>query len=484
MKNSITALFCFICLVSNLHQIQAQQSVTWVDATGLTFSGSTITSTAANGWNSGAASIEYLQSGTDGWVETTVNTSDTYRALGLSAANIDDNINSMDFAFYFSGVNNRLLIWESGSEKLAINQGYANGDKLKIERVGTQINYLKNDSLLYASTAPSTSQLYVDISFNVNGSSLADIVASNNFDVNHQSSSTQNVTWTDQAGISFIDNKIIKNAPAGFGNSGAVSVDLLPPTTNGWVKTTIFEDNTMRAIGLSATNTDNLASSIDYAIVFSNTPNRVLIHENGTERLALNGFAFAQNEFKVERVGTEIRYLKDNTVFYTSTIPSTSALKVDIAFNTENSTLMDVTVSSSFTGGSSGSSTPGGYWSQDGNTVYYDNPVAIGRNAPLNNHLLSVQGSIASQSVQVTMTGWADFVFEEGYELRDLKELKTFIDKNGHLPDIPSTQEVLENGIALGEMNKKLLQKIEELTLYLLQQQARIEALEKKLDDN
>ena len=66
---------------------------------------------------------------------------------------------------------------------------------------------------------------------------------------------------------------------------------------------------------------------------------------------------------------------------------------------------------------------------------------------------------------------WADFVFEDDYSLMSLNELDNYIKVNKHLPEIPTTQEVEENGISVGEMNAKLLQKIEELTLYVIELQ-------------
>lgn len=72
---------------------------------------------------------------------------------------------------------------------------------------------------------------------------------------------------------------------------------------------------------------------------------------------------------------------------------------------------------------------------------------------------------------------WADFVFETDYQLPKLEEVESHIVANGHLKDIPSEAEVLENGINLGEMDAKLLQKIEELTLYLIEQNKEIKAL-------
>lgn len=94
---------------------------------------------------------------------------------------------------------------------------------------------------------------------------------------------------------------------------------------------------------------------------------------------------------------------------------------------------------------------------------------------------LAVNGTIGAKKLQVTQSGWADFVFHKDYELPSLNEVSKYIDVHQHLPGVPSAAEVAKNGVDVGEMNKILLQKVEELTLYLLQQQKRIEELEKKV---
>jgi len=100
---------------------------------------------------------------------------------------------------------------------------------------------------------------------------------------------------------------------------------------------------------------------------------------------------------------------------------------------------------------------------------------------------LDVYGIIHAKQVLISETGWADYVFAKDYQLPSLNEVKQYIDKNKHLPGIPTEKEVKENGVNLGDMQTKLLQKIEELTLYTIHQQemidklnARIEQLEKK----
>jgi hypothetical protein len=82
---------------------------------------------------------------------------------------------------------------------------------------------------------------------------------------------------------------------------------------------------------------------------------------------------------------------------------------------------------------------------------------------------LSVNGTIATKEINVTQTGWSDFVFDESYELRSLKDLESYIKETKHLPDIPSEWEVRKEGLNMAQMMAKQMQKIEELTLYLIE---------------
>lgn len=101
--------------------------------------------------------------------------------------------------------------------------------------------------------------------------------------------------------------------------------------------------------------------------------------------------------------------------------------------------------------------------------------VGIGTTSPT--YKLHVSGIVrAVRFVSDTQT-YADFVFEDDYELPTLTEVEDFIEKNNHLPDIPSEKEARANGVDLQKMQAKLLQKIEELTLYVIEQQKSIDAL-------
>ncbi|WP_292010853.1 hypothetical protein [Chryseobacterium sp.] len=113
--------------------------------------------------------------------------------------------------------------------------------------------------------------------------------------------------------------------------------------------------------------------------------------------------------------------------------------------------------------------------------------VGIGVSNPVNK--LDVNGIVHAREVKVDLQNWPDYVFENQYRLNTLEEVEKHIRDKGHLPNIPSAEEVIRKGINLGEMNVKLLEKIEELTLYSIEQNKqlkvqsdKIEKLEKQLE--
>jgi len=116
----------------------------------------------------------------------------------------------------------------------------------------------------------------------------------------------------------------------------------------------------------------------------------------------------------------------------------------------------------------------------NGNTHITGN-VGIG-SAPSTTYRLGVNGTIGCKKIVVTNTGWADYVFEPDYELMPLDELESFIQENKRLPEVPPASHVEENGIELSEMNVLLLKKVEELTLYILQQNKDMQALKEEVN--
>lgn len=93
------------------------------------------------------------------------------------------------------------------------------------------------------------------------------------------------------------------------------------------------------------------------------------------------------------------------------------------------------------------------------------------------------KGILAADYAIAPVSSWADYVFEDSYRLRPLSEVKKYVDDNGHLPDVPSAAQVATEGYSQHDMNETLLRKVEELTLYILQQQKEIDELRSRLGE-
>ena len=110
--------------------------------------------------------------------------------------------------------------------------------------------------------------------------------------------------------------------------------------------------------------------------------------------------------------------------------------------------------------------------------------VSIGSVSAPSDYKFAVAGKGLFEEVQVSATGatpWPDYVFSKDYPLTPLPEIKTFVEQNHHLPDVPSAETVKKKGVNLGEMNAILLRKIEELTLHLIELKETNESYEKRL---
>jgi hypothetical protein len=118
------------------------------------------------------------------------------------------------------------------------------------------------------------------------------------------------------------------------------------------------------------------------------------------------------------------------------------------------------------------------------NVTFMDNGnVVVGNVVTKTGYKLFVEQGILTEKVRVAVKNgvdWADYVFDKNYELMPLQKVEEFIKTNNHLPNIPSASEAVKDGIDLGQMNAKLLSKIEELTLYMIEMNKKIEKLEQE----
>jgi hypothetical protein len=242
-------------------------------------------------------------------------------------------------------------------------------------------------------------------------------------------------------------------------------------------------DNT--AFGMESLNTNTTGSSNTAA-----GKNALYSNSTGEGNTANGVAALFANTTGIFNTASGLMALNNNTTGYNNTAFGKDALLFN---STGNSNV--------------GIGYRAGYWETESNRLYIDNTshgnlsdarskaliygefnadpgyqklvinanVGIGTTNPT--YKLTVNGGIRAKEVVVN-TGWSDFVFDEDYSLMPLHKLEKYIVNNKHLPEIPGAGEVEENGISLGNMDAKLLQKIEELTLYLIELNHKVENLE------
>jgi hypothetical protein len=116
-----------------------------------------------------------------------------------------------------------------------------------------------------------------------------------------------------------------------------------------------------------------------------------------------------------------------------------------------------------------------------GGHIITDGSIGIGTTTPQGK--LDVNGTIRTKALKISVTGWSDFVFDKGYELMPLAKVEQYLKDNKHLPDMPSEAEVKKNGADVAEVQAKLLQKVEELTLHVIAQQKQIDGLVRQRND-
>lgn len=121
------------------------------------------------------------------------------------------------------------------------------------------------------------------------------------------------------------------------------------------------------------------------------------------------------------------------------------------------------------------------WWSGYNGYSYFRGSMGIGTEETFG-YKLAVAGKMITEEVVVKLQPWPDYVFESDYPLMPLPELEVYLTENKHLPGIPTAAEVVEEGVKLGEMNAKLLEKVEELTLYMIELNKQMEKLNRSND--
>lgn len=192
---------------------------------------------------------------------------------------------------------------------------------------------------------------------------------------------------------------------------------------------------------------------------------------NGESSIAI-GTRASTNHWHTVAIGVDV---KSNSL-RSMTIGTGGGVSKELENDIENSLMIGFNskIPTLFVGPSSNNITYGKVGIGTTNVPNFIGGVNISR------YSLYVAGGMLADEVRVR-TGWADYVFLPNYDLKPLTEVADFIEKNGHLPNVPSAQEVMDQGLELGEISTIQQEKIEELTLYVIDQQKEIKAISDKL---
>lgn len=236
------------------------------------------------------------------------------------------------------------------------------------------------------------------------------------------------------------------------------------------------------AITITAVAADTQAPTAPTNLTASNTTTvaTTLNWNASTDNVGVTQYQIRRNDVIVGTVGGNI-LTYNATGLGASTTYSFNVLALDTAGNiSPPSNTVQVTTLSGNGGGApytdQNANLPTVNWQAQ--NLFVAGSMGIGTSAN-SNYRLSVNGIIRTPEL-VVESGWSDFVFKPDYKLPSLLETEQHIMEHGHLKDIPSAAHVQANGIGLAEINMRLMQKIEELTLYLIEAHKRLETLESK----
>ncbi|MGH7295969.1 MAG: hypothetical protein ACRELB_13595, partial [Polyangiaceae bacterium] len=300
-------------------------STFWQNEVGVTDSGSSLTKTAADGWDAGASTVGSLTG--NGYVEFTTAEATKHKMAGLTHTVTDSSFDTIDFAFFLYA-DGSLYIYEDGAFAQAVGT-YAAGDVLRVQVTGTTVTYLKNGTLLYTSSKSATLPLVLDTSLYSTGATI------DNVTLNQPST-----FWQNEVGVNDSGSSITKTAADGW-DSGASTISSL--SGSGYVEFTTAETSTHKMAGLTHTVTDSGFADIDFAF-FLYADGSLYVYEDGAFAQAVGTYT-AGDVLRVQVTGTQVTYLKNGTLLYTSASTATLPLVFDASLYTTGATVQNVTFS-------------------------------------------------------------------------------------------------------------------------------------------
>ncbi|WP_338790541.1 FG-GAP-like repeat-containing protein [Bernardetia sp. MNP-M8] len=448
--------------------------------------GNVLTKTNATGWTSGAnsASTQQLAATANGWVSNTITSNTSSYMIGLAKPNTAASYTSIDYAWYFVGNSNAV---PSYNKNPGTAVAYQKGDVFTVAREGSQMKFYKNGTVVHQYTINATETLVADVAINsgstgevqvsfcgatggsqtytaaVTGidcgtggtAGTIDITATGATYVWSNGANTANITglsagtyqleltkdgitynasyligapltWTNLTNLALNANGQLDHTSTTGWNTNANSTQKV--IGNGGIVFNVDNATTSSLIGLSKKENGTAFNSIEYAI-YTTSSGKVYVVEKGVNKGDFGSYQTGDG-FKIERVGTEIRYSKNGSVFYTSTSVTTQDLVVDAGLYTANTTLpkvlfincaLDLSISAPLldcgvsTGSATATVTGGTFattyiWKNAANaTVSTTNTLS---NQPAGYYTVTASGAFSSITKNVVLSYPVDFVVE------------------------------------------------------------------------
>ena len=293
----------------------------WASTSGVAVTENSLTKSAPDGWNAGASATRALGSG-DGFVEFTAIETNARRAVGLKVSGAASSYTDIDYAIDL-GATGQLEVFELGVSRGQVGT-YANGDRLRVEIQDGVVRYLKNGTLLYASTVAPTYPLHAEAQLYTSGATVKHLEMGD-------------LVWINSVGVQAAANGLAKTATSVAWDAGAVSTRAI---NSGHVEATASQTTMYRMIGLGHSDSSASYTDIDFAI-YPVADGTLQIYESGAYRGTFGTYA-AGDRLRVALEEGVVKYSKNGTLLYTSTLSPVLPLRIDSSFYDPGSSLLNV----------------------------------------------------------------------------------------------------------------------------------------------
>ena len=297
------------------------EQIAWQNTQGVYTNGPTLIKTMVDGWTGFTSSTRTLQSG-DGFVEFTPLEINKRRALGLKVTGAAQSIQEIDFAVLLTESGN-IEVLELGTSR-GLFGAYQNGDRFRIEIQNGVVRYRRNGVVFYSSGITPTYPLHAEAAFYSESATLFDVAMGD-------------LVWMNEVNARVVGRTLLKTNTTAAWNAGAVSSRSI---SSGYMELTASETSTYRIAGLSSGDANQNYTDIDFGLLMR-SDTTLAIYEAGVYRGEFGTYATG-DRFRVEVQGGVVRYRKNGTLLYTSTVSPALPLRIDTSINGAKGTLFNV----------------------------------------------------------------------------------------------------------------------------------------------